>query len=241
MIPHTETSRPRVTEHFMLSPTDLALKVADLTQQSLAAGLSARGHASLVVSGGRTSKRFLPALAQKPLAWERVTVSLADDRFVPPDSPDSNQRLVRECLLQGAAARADLLPLYLPDLTVEEACQVHELSFPASARPFDVVLLGMGEDGHVASIFPSTPSGVIRAERPELFVPGTAPVPPRERISMSPRLLLQSRRIILVFQGEEKRVLFRRALLEGPASTLPVAALIQKESQAELHAVWSPW
>lgn len=240
MMNQLEAPKPAITDHIARNPSDLAVRVVELAQKRLARSLAIRGHASLVVSGGQALRRVLPALSQMPIAWERVTVHLADECWVPHDSPESHQHLVRETLMQGPAARASLCPLVLSDLSREQACLVHDMAFARDALPFDVVLLGVGEDGHVASIFPGVPGAMLRGEESKLFVPVMAPVAPHERISMSPRLLLQSRSIVLVFQGDQRRGVYRRALLERSPFFMPVAALMARAGEAELHVAWSP-
>lgn len=225
----------------MSCPSELAERTSALAAAVLRRALLVKERASLVVSGGRTAGVVLSALGESALDWHRVIVSLADDRWVPPESDESNEKLARNLLLRGPAQKAEMLSMFVPGKSVEEACELHELNFPRAARAFDVVLLGMGEDGHFASIFPSTPGEIIQGSDPRSFVPGKAPKPPIERISVSPRALLESRCIILVIQGEDKRAVYRRALLEGSYSDLPVRALMHRRTDAELHVVWSPW
>jgi 6-phosphogluconolactonase len=236
-----KTARPRVQEHLMSSPSELAERSSAIAGGVLRRALLVKERASLVVSGGRTAGVVLPALAENALDWHRVIVSLADDRWVPPEDEQSNEKLARALLLRSGAANAEMLSMYVPGKTVEEACSQHEHDFPPAARAFDVVLLGMGEDGHFASVFPSTASEIIHGTDSRCFVPGRAPKPPFERISVAPRALLEARCIILAIQGEDKRAVYRRALLEGSYTDLPVRSLVHRRSDAELHVVWSPW
>ncbi len=225
----------------MSCPSELAERTSSIASSVLRRALLVKERASLVVSGGRTAGLVLSALSESELDWHRVIVSLADDRWVAPDSDDSNEKLVRAHLIKGPASQAQLLSMFVPGASVQEACTKHDRDFPKAARAFDVVLLGMGEDGHFASIFPSTPSEILHGSDSRSFVPGKAPKPPLDRISVAPRALLESRCIILVIQGEDKRAVYRRALLEGSYSDLPVRALMHRRTDAELHVVWSPW
>src|SRR5690606_13380303 len=94
---------------------------------------------------------FFDALSGREIEWEKVAVTLADERFVPPDDPRSNQRLVEEKLLRAAAARARFVPLYSPAGSIEEAATAAAGALAALNLPLDIAVLGMGADGHTAS------------------------------------------------------------------------------------------
>jgi len=114
-----------------------------------------RGAATLVVSGGSTPKGFFRKLSGKAIDWSKVTVTLADERWVPPGHADSNHRLVQENLLQGGAGSASFIPLVSehahPRAAVDEITQAL-----SRLGTLDVVILGMGGDGHFASLFPDS-------------------------------------------------------------------------------------
>jgi 6-phosphogluconolactonase len=182
----------------------------------LAAGLTARGRASLVATGGRSPGGVYDRLARTPLDWGKVTVTLSDERQVAETSADSNARLVRERLLVGEAARAAFLPL-TPQADL------------AAAAPFDATLLGMGEDGHIASLFPGDPN-LAQALDPVgeawwVEVPAGLGTPPVARISLTLLALLASRAILLLINGPAKRHVLDRALA---GANLPVAALLRR-------------
>ncbi len=128
----------------------LATRVAD----ALSAGITARGRASLAVSGGSTPKAFFKALSSAGIDWPKVTVTLVDERFVPPENDRSNHKLVAENLLQNAARAAAFVPLYHAGETAEEAATEATTATAGICQPFDVAILGMGTDGHTASFFP---------------------------------------------------------------------------------------
>lgn len=176
-------------------------------------GIAENGHASLVVSGGKSPLPFFAALRTQPAEWSKVWITLADERWVDPTSPDSNEALIREHLLRDGAAAARFVGLKNPAETPEaglEACREALAQIPT---PFDVVVLGMGADGHTASLFPAM-DGLAEALDPDAApgpVPGIAPVEPTERISLNLAALLNSRQIYLPIQGPTKRAVFHSA------------------------------
>jgi len=127
----------------------LANKVANELTQAIAEN----GKASLAVSGGSTPKGFFTKLSQFDLAWDKVTVTLADERWVEFESDASNTRLVHESLLQNNAAKATFFHLKVGELTEETLAELNTQA-KIKVLPFDVLILGMGEDGHTASLFP---------------------------------------------------------------------------------------
>ena len=191
-----------------------------------AAGLAARGHASLVATGGRSPGPVYDRLAAADLDWAHVAVTLSDERQVDAESPNANARLLRERLFVDRAAAARFLPLT-------------DYAEPALAKllPFDAVMLGMGEDGHVASLIPGSPvmalaaGPALTAESPQGF--GNPPVP---RISLTFAALLQSRAIFLLIAGEAKRQVAARAL---DGAELPVATILNQDL-VPVRIVWAP-
>jgi 6-phosphogluconolactonase len=212
----------------------LAQALALALAAHLAAALAARGNASLVVSGGRTPVPLFRQLRQASLNWSQVCVTLADERWVDPMDAASNERLVREELLLGAAAAARFVPLKNPAATAK-AGAVASWAALAPLLPFDVVLLGMGDDGHTASLFPDSP-GLAAALDPAAApacVAMTAPVPPRDRLSLNLPALLSTRTLYLHFTGESKWRLWQAA------DELPVGVTLRRSaSRPQLY--WSP-
>ncbi len=213
----------------------LARNVAD----KLSAAIEARGTASLVVSGGRTPVALFERLAQEPLRWSAVTVTLADERWVAPDHADSNERLVRTHLLQGPAAAARFVPLKNGAASPEEGAAITAAGLDRIARPFDVVLLGMGDDGHTASLFPGAPqlSDGLRTAASCLAV--RPPLAPHARMSLSLAALLGSRVVMVQIAGAGKRSLIDRALEPGSVEELPIRAVLH-QSVVPVDIYWCP-
>ena len=210
--------------------SSLAAAAAAAVVDRLSYRLRLKGSASLAVTGGRSPGAVYDALSIAALDWSKVSITLSDERFVDPDSPDSNERLVRERLLQGRAARAPFLGLRGAAATPEAAAA--EASAALQAWPaFEVVLLGMGEDGHIASLFPGSPaltSGLDRDAPPCIAVPAGEGRPPAQpRLSLSLPRLASSRLVIILAGGAEKRRVLERARDKADGSPLPVRALLQ--------------
>lgn len=205
------------------------------TVAALSAGLAARGQASLIGTGGRSPAPAYDALSAADLDWGRVTVSLSDDRFVPATSPDSNERLVRERLLRGPAAAATFLPLYSGVPTPDAAAAIAEPLLRTLA-PFDMLFLGMGEDGHIASLIPGSPvmdQGLDPAgDRFVIGVPAGVGSPPVARISLTLRALLQARVTLVLIRGAVKRQIVEAG------SGLPVHAFL-KQAKAPVRVLWT--
>jgi 6-phosphogluconolactonase len=192
--------------------------------------LRLRGEGSIVVTGGRSPGAVYDILSAAALDWSKVVVTLSDERFVDVASPDSNERLVRERLLQGRAARARLHGLRGSAPTPEEAA-AEASAFLAALPPFDAVMLGMGEDGHIASLFPGNPAlaaGLDRAAPACIAVPQGEGIPPAQpRLSLSLARLVSSRLVIIVAGGAEKRRVLERALDDSDSTPFPVRALLK--------------
>lgn len=188
-------------------------------------GVAARGTAYLVVSGGSTPARFFSLLACTNLEWSRILVLLADERCVAPQHEDSNERLVRETLLTEHAARAEFLSLIpAPD---DEVASIAGLSTLLASLPrFDVVILGMGEDAHTASLFPCSSElrdGLTTQEGALITNPKTAP---HQRVSLSKHRLQNTRCGIIHIVGDKKRVVFEQARRSDDETRYPISAFL---------------
>ena len=217
----------------------LAEAAAAAIAAALAEGLARGGRASMVATGGSSPVGAYRRLSRSPIDWPRVEITLSDERWTPPDGPDSNERMVREHLLTGPASAARFEALWSNAPTPEAAAERADPLIAAMA-PFDTVLLGMGEDGHFASLFPGSPmlAQGLDADGPRscIAVPAAAPAPPQPRISLTLRALLQARSIVLLISGDTKRRTVEAAL---DGADLPVRRLL-KQDRAPVSILWSP-
>ena len=219
------------------TPALMAEALAQRVAEGLRAAVSERGRALLVVSGGRSPVAFFECLARQELPWSKVQVSLADERWVPPSHTDSNEALVRRHLLQGPAAQATMLGLYHPAPNLDEAARLAEQSV-AGLPPIDVLVLGMGNDGHTASLFPGSPNlaEALCDDCTRRLLAMRAPSAPHERLSLTLPALTGAHVQLLAIQGSTKLAVLTRALQPGPLEELPIRALLRPPLQ--IH--WCP-
>lgn len=215
---------PQPRQRMFADGAELARGLAERVATELEAALRARGRALLAVSGGSTPKRFFAELSKAPIDWSAVEVTLADERWVPADDARSNARLVREQLLVNAAAVARFLPLQLDAHTPDSGAEALEREF-ADRLPIDVLVLGMGGDGHTASLFPE--GDTLRAALDPLcgrmLLPMRAPGAPEPRITFTLPALVAARHLHLHIEGADKQAVLREALARGE---LPIAKLL---------------
>ncbi len=221
-------------------PASLAAALARAVAADLHEAIRLRGAALLAVSGGNTPKAFLRALSQERLDWSKVSVTLVDERWVAPDDARSNAALVRQHLLQGGAAAARFIPLYVDAPDPETGLAEVEARVAALALPFDALVLGMGLDGHCASLFPGGDNlqRALRYDAPEHVLPMRAPAAPEPRITLTLPVLVNTRRLYLHIEGLAKREVLQLALDPGGES-LPVGAVLRRAPEAA-HLYWCP-
>jgi 6-phosphogluconolactonase len=207
----------------------------------LVEAITARDAASLVVSGGNTPGALFDELSRETIDWTRVWITLCDERWVDATHESSNENLVRARLLKSTAATGRFVGLKNPAPTPEAGADWSWRALSRMPRPYDVVLLGMGADGHIASLFPGS-LGLARAldaSAAPACVAMNALAPPHARISQNLAALLDSRRIVLLITGEEKWAVYQRAKTPGSATELPVRAILHQHT-TPIDVYWSP-
>ena len=211
----------------------LAMGLADALGSALRNCLTVHEHASFCVPGGSSPGETFSALSGATLDWPRVHVLLGDERWVPEDDPRSNTGLLRRTLLTDKAARAVMVPL-VNDAPTPEAGLPDLLPAIAPELPISLLLLGMGTDGHTASLFPGA-DGLAAAMAPD--APALAAIRPEgqePRITLTRAVLADAMETHLLIMGDEKRAVFDRARRADPME-MPVAAFLR---DATVH--WAP-
>jgi len=230
-----------IHEHRFPDPGGLARALSGEIKVDLEEAIAARGTASLVVSGGRTPIPLFEALCTERIDWARVRITLADERWVETTHEASNERLVREHLLREAAAAAHLTGLHNAAATPEQGAAWAWTTVSRLPRPWDVVLLGVGADGHTASLFPGAP-GIEGALDPS-GLPGCVAIhphaAPHARLSLNVAALLDARRVILHIVGTAKWRVYHAALEQGRREQMPIRAVLHQQ-QVPVDVYWSP-
>ncbi|WP_293932592.1 6-phosphogluconolactonase [Iodobacter sp.] len=213
-----------------VSKDELDLQLADFIAQALSAAIAARGQAGIAVSGGRTPAGMFKALRVKELDWSKVTITLADERWVAPDHADSNERLTRENLLQDKAANATFISQVSSAPTAHEGQATIEARLAALPAPLDVLILGMGDDGHTASLFPAAAELEAACTSTARCAAVTPPAAPHQRITLTLPTLAAARSVIVHITSDSKKALLQDALLEQKAETelFPIRRVLDK-------------
>ena len=217
----------------------LDIELADKVVALLAADIEARGAASLVVSGGRTPTGFFHLLSQQLLEWSSVTVTLADERWVDADHRDSNEKLVRENLLINEACQAKFISLRNSAENAVDGESECEQAL-ASVGQFTVVILGMGDDGHTASLFPGSDALAMGLDMSSGRT-ATAVTPteaPHQRMSMTLPRLLDTQQLIIHISGSSKQAVLQAAQGSDDATELPIRAILGQQV-APLSIYWA--
>lgn len=230
-----------VHEHRFPDSTALAHALAGEIKVDLAEAVGVRGGASLVVSGGTTPKRLFGVLSNETLPWDKVWLTLADERWVESTDDASNEKLVRENLLINAAAVAHFVGLKNPAPTPEAGADWASRALTRVPHPYDVVMLGMGLDGHTASLFPGSLAlaKALDPATPAACVAVNALTAPHARISLNLSALLDARRIVLHIEGEAKWQVYQRACAAGSLAEMPVRAILQQR-EVPVDVYWCP-
>jgi 6-phosphogluconolactonase len=198
--------------------------------------IASEGLASLVVSGGSTPELMFTKLSQQPLDWSKVVVTLADERWLPAAHADANASLVEQSLLQSQAARAKFVPLTEPaESPFGAEADVNQRLTTLLAWPLSTVVLGMGNDGHTASLFPDAAtlsnalSGFNSAGEKSLCCALNPPTADYQRMTLTAPTLLNCRNLILYIRGRQKLKVLEKAIQLGAIEALPIRAFLHQD------------
>ncbi|MGD0959350.1 MAG: 6-phosphogluconolactonase [Methylomonas sp.] len=215
-------------------------------QDILSESLSKNGAATLFVSGGATPAPLYEALSKAELAWKKVKVALVDERWVDVQHSASNEAMVRRSLLINNAKAATFIGMKTSDERANKGLSQTESNYRSLPQPFTVAIVGMGVDGHTASLFPDA-KGLNAALKPEgeqltaAINAKQSPVtgPNTERLSLTVAALLKCERLIVLLTGEDKLLVFDQAMKPGPIEELPIRAILHQE-KVPVELYWAP-
>lgn len=216
----------------------VAERCAQWVADALDTAIARDGHATIALSGGSTPRGAYERLARDPdpARWNRTLAFFSDERFIPPSAPESNLALARTALLDHVPAHVFPVPTGFP--TAAQAADAYEQQIVRRLGPdprFDIVLLGLGDDGHTASLFPGKPaltaSGWVTHS-----APGVLP-PPVERITFTFSLINRARLVIVLVTGAKKRERLAQWLAgDATVDTLPIAGVAPTEGRLVILA-----
>jgi 6-phosphogluconolactonase len=229
----------KTREHDFATRDEASLAAAQHMVAALVRQLGQQDRTSLVVTGGSSPVLCYTTLSKVEMPWNRVDVILSDDRWVPPTHDDSNEKLVRETLLQGVAADAVLHPYFADGVTVNDRCEEFAGVLDNLPSPFACSLLGMGEDGHIASLFADAENFAqgIDVDGTSQCISVSTAASPHARISLTLAALLRSAAIVLLFFGESKRDVYQQA--KASPTAYPVSRLLHQD-RVPVYAFWAP-
>ena len=215
--------------------TQFATQIGDL----LTASIQQHGRASLVVSGGRTPIALFNQLSQMDLAWDAVDITLADERWVNAEHEASNTALVKAQLLQNRAAVANFIVLKTAHEDAADGITEAENNLRQMHQPFTVLILGMGEDGHTASLFPCSAQLAegLDMQSGRICVAVQPTTAPHQRISMTLPTLINSENIFLHLTGQRKKDVLDDVLANHTEIEKPIKAVIDR---APVTLMWAP-
>lgn len=213
--------------HDFVNRESLASALADRVGRGLSRAISRKGSAILAVSGGTTPALFFEQLSREPITWEKVTITLVDERQVDDSSPRSNARLVKLGLLRNTAKSARFVPMFGNEAE-------------AADLELDVVVLGMGDDGHTASFFPGGDNlaKALDERTVETVLPMQAPGAGEPRLTYTLPALLKAKVLCLHIEGEKKHTVLENAMAGTDVMAMPIRAVLQAGNPLEIF--WCP-
>ncbi len=233
-----------VSERIFAGRAELIAALQQECEQALLTAVEERGEATFMVSGGSSPEALYKSMSNLDLPWESIYVALVDERWVNFDHDKSNEAFVVNSLIQNKAAVANLIGMKNTAESAQEGLADCEAAYQQLAQPFDITILGMGSDGHTASLFPNA-NGLQEALTTDALCAAINAHPSEvtgaitERMTLSLNGLLQSKALVLLLTGEEKLNVFRAAQAGSDVNEMPIRALLQQD-KVPLTVYWAP-
>jgi len=208
----------------------LVLELSKNISNCLNESIKEKGKASLLVSGGSTPKPLFQILSKLDIAWEKVTIALVDERWIDSKHKDSNELLVKDNLIQNLASKANFVGMYLNDKEAFDSDEECSSIYQNKVYPFDVIVLGMGTDAHIASLFPDN----IKLEEAydlknsNLCISIKPETAPYKRMSLTLQGILSAKKIILHIEGSEKLKVYKEDMSLNDKFKMPIASVLNQ-------------
>jgi 6-phosphogluconolactonase len=235
-----------IVEHFFSDRSSLFSAMADECESILSNAILENNSATMLVSGGNTPLPLYQQLSASDLPWSKVNVALVDERWVEEDHPGSNAAFIENNLLQNRAKEAVFVKMKTAADTAAQGLILCEKSYLKLPRPFDLTILGMGGDGHTASLFPYSKGLEIALDRENEnlcaaieAIQSEVTGPLTERMSLTFSGLMKSRQLHLLITGEEKLEVYRRALSHLQGNLMPISAILH-QYEIPVIVYWAP-
>lgn len=233
-----------IIEYFFSSKEELNEALQEDVVTALVSALETKPRASLALSGGSSPKDLYNKLSELDLEWGNVDVALVDERWVGIEHAASNEAFIRNSLIKNKATAANLVSMKTTDHTAQLGLREIERRYEALELPFDFTILGMGGDGHTASLFPAA-KGLSEALNEDCLIAAidakksTVTGANVERISLSLKGILHSKKIVLLISGQEKLDVYQMAKTNTDKTKMPVSAVLN-QSETDIHVYWAP-
>jgi 6-phosphogluconolactonase len=223
-------------ENAFLNTNELINQLSIQISNNLKKAIKSNGKASLLVSGGTTPKALFKKLSTIDLAWDKVKIGLCDERWINTKHKDSNEKLIEDYLLQEFAKDAKFISMYHEYIDIQKAQSICSDIYKKELFPFDVLVLGMGLDGHTASLFPNNEKLEYEYNIDDnICISMTPNDAPYDRMSLTKEAILSAKNIYLHFEGEEKIKVYQKALNEQNKNKMPIALILNSTRKVEVY------
>lgn len=229
-----------ITDHLFENRQQLATRLADDIVTHLSKAIDKTGSALLAVSGGSTPKLLFQELSKRVLAWDKVTVILVDERYVSPEDPRSNEKLVRDNLVKNEALHVNIIGFWMEACPIHEAMKALDKKFQA-IDDIDIVILGMGLDGHTASFFPggNNLADAIDPSCSKAILDMEAEGAGEVRLTITLPQIMKAHHHVLHIEGDEKHNVLAQAMSEETEQILPIRSVVEAVDMP-VHLYWAP-